>query len=186
MANLRDYLKFYLLENYLFTEVSKNFQDRSFLTPEELFAIVIWKSPRAKTKVLRGIKEKHLDVCKITKKLTDFSQEKMKEKMKSLDDIWGIGLPIASAILTVCYPNNFTVVDYRTKNSFKDLKIEIQGDPAVNLNAYFEYLRICQKKKEEYNLSLRDFDRALFGKDIYEGEKGIRELANLYVNNNRR
>jgi len=181
----KDYIKFYFLEDYLFNEVNKNFK-RGYLKPEEFFAIVIWKSPRVKTRILKEIKEKHLDICEITKKLNDFTQEKMKEKMKLLDDIKWVGLPIASAILTVCYPKDFTVVDRRAKNSLKNLNIPMKGNPAENIDAYFSYLDFCKKEAKKQNLSLRDFDRALFGKDIYEGEKGLRELVNLYSKTIRR
>ncbi len=36
------------------------------------------------------------------------------DKVNLLIDIGGIAIPIASTILTVCYPKRFTVVDYRS------------------------------------------------------------------------
>ena len=34
-----------------------------------------------------------------------------------ITELSGIGIPTASAILTVCYPNYFTIIDYRAKES---------------------------------------------------------------------
>ena len=57
MGDLKKYLKYYFLEDYLFNDVNKNFQRRGYLTPEEFFAIVIWKRNASKTKILNGIKK---------------------------------------------------------------------------------------------------------------------------------
>ena len=178
------------MEDYLFNEVNQNFKKNGYLEPEEFFAIVIWKSPRTKTKVLKGINEKQVNIKQITKKLNECS---LKEKITLLrykkdvggikgSGIKGIGIPIASAILTVCYPTDFTVVDYRAKNSLENLGIKnlekkIKGNPSENVDAYFDYLTICKEEALKRDLSLRDFDRTLFGKDIYEGEKGIKQLS---------
>jgi len=35
------------------------------------------------------------------------------EALKALDEVPEIGLPVASAILTVCYPHKFTILDIR-------------------------------------------------------------------------
>jgi hypothetical protein len=43
-----NYLHYYNLEDYLFTEVTKSFRDRGYLTPEEFFSIVIWKANRSR------------------------------------------------------------------------------------------------------------------------------------------
>ena len=57
MSDLEKYLKYYFLENYLFEDVSKNFQKNGYLNSEEFFSIIIWKSNRTKTNVRRGIEK---------------------------------------------------------------------------------------------------------------------------------
>lgn len=142
MTNLKNYLKYYFLEDYLFGEVHKNFKKRGYLTPEEFFAIVIWKSNRAKTGVRNGIKKSGLTVKKITSKL-----EKLRtadERLVFLDNIPGIGIPIASAILSACYPREFTIADYRACASLKKLGTNIKGNPTSNKSVYFEYVLKCK------------------------------------------
>ena len=47
----------YNLDDYLFGEVSKRFARNQTLNPRDIFAIVVWKSNRSKTKVKAGLTE---------------------------------------------------------------------------------------------------------------------------------
>lgn len=177
MGDFEKYLNYYFLENYLFNEVSKNFQKRGYLTPEEFFAIVIWKRNASKTKILNGIKEGKRTIKEITLKISQAKELEQKLDVLLSPKISGIGIAIASAILTVCYPDNFTIADYRACAALKDFGEEIAGNPISNITAYFEYLKKCKKLSRKHNLSLRDFDRMLWAKDFYEGENGLKNLV---------
>ncbi len=137
---LKEYLKYYFLEKYLFGEVSKNFRDKGSLTPEEFFAIVIWKRNASKTRIKEGIGKYREQYGKTIKNITEdiYSAESLKQKLNILAPrkIYGIGISFASAILTVCYPNDFTIADYRAFNSliklldkkeFSDIKEKFKG-----------------------------------------------------------
>ncbi len=165
MDNLEKYLKYYFLENYLFNEVSKNFQKRGYLTPEEFFAIVIWKSNRAKTNVKRGIERSKKTIRIITSEV--FQAKTLEQKINILTSIPSIGIPMASAILTVCYPEDFTVADYRASAALKNFGEEIIGNLTAKISTYFKYLEKCKKLARKYNFLLRDFDRILWAKDFY-------------------
>jgi len=175
LANV-EALKYYFLECYLFDDVNKNFQKNGCLTSEEFFAIVIWKSNRAKTIVRKGIGKSGKTVSAITSEVS--RAKTRKDKLEALRKIRGIGIPMASAILTVCYPDDFTLVDYRARTALKDyFGAEIMGNPTVNPSAYFEYLDKCKELANENNLSLRNFDRILLGRYFYEGKNGLKHLA---------
>ncbi len=175
MDNFKKYLKYYFLEDYLFHNVSKNFQEHGYLTPEEFFAIVIWKSNRAKTNVKRGVEKSKKTIRAIT--LEVFQAKTPEQKLNILTSIPSIGIPMASAILTVCYPDDFTVADYRACTALKNFGEEIIGNPTAKISTYFEYLEKCKKLARKYNFSLRDFDRILWAKDFYEGTNGLKSLA---------
>ena len=175
MNNLGKYRKYYFLENYLFTDINKNFQKHGYLTPEEFFAIVIWKSNRAKTNVCKGIKKSKKTIREITSEI--FKIKMPEQKLEIITSIPNIGIPIGSAILTVCYPDDFTVADYRACEAIKSFSGEINGNPTIKTSAYFEYLEKCKKLAHKYNFSLRDFDRILWGKDFYEGSNGLKQIA---------
>ena len=177
MGDLEKYLKYYFLEDYLFNDVNKNFQRRGYLTPEEFFAIVIWKRNASKTKILNGIKKNERTIRKITSKISAAKTKEQRLNALLSPKIPGIGIAFASAILTVCYPDDFTVADYRACASLKDFGEEITGNPTAKISAYFEYLDKCKKLAKKYNLSLRNFDRILWAKDFYEGANGLKHLA---------
>jgi hypothetical protein len=209
MKNSEEYLKYYHLEKYLFDEVSENFSNNHCLTGEEFFAIVFWKRKPSAPGVGEGISEKIKkeggNILDITKKIYDKVTDE--EKLEYLDDIGGIGVSIASAILTVCYPLKFTIIDYHAfnslitlldKNEFSDIKEKLPTKLAdymkkylkrktenneehindITRDTYFEYLEICAKlAKRLGNFSLRDFDRILLGMDFYEGKNGLEKYA---------
>jgi len=177
MENLEKYLKYYFLEDYLFDDVHKNFQKRGHLTPEEFFAIVIWKRNASRTKILNGIKKTGRTIREITSKISTAKTREQRLNALLSPKISGIHIAFASAILTVCYPNDFTVADYRAYASLKDFGEEVSGNPTISTSAYFEYLDKCKKLAHRYNLSLRNFDRILWAKDFYEGKNGLRYLV---------
>src|ERR1700734_695552 len=106
-----EYLRYYFLEDYLFTDLHANFEKNKSLTPEEFLAIIIWKSNRQKTNVVAGIVASEQTVEKL---MTQVAESEDLKNIELLIEIGGIGIPVASAILTVCYPDTFTVVDYRS------------------------------------------------------------------------
>ncbi|MEK9132533.1 MAG: hypothetical protein AAB606_02390 [Patescibacteria group bacterium] len=177
MSDLEKYLKYYFLEDYLFNDVNKNFQRRGYLTTEEFFAIVIWKRNASKTKILNGIKKNERTIRKITSKISTAKTKEQRLSALLSPKIPGIGIAFASAILTVCYPDDFTVADYRAYASLKDFGEEIIGNPTAKVSAYFEYLEKCKKLAHKHNLSLRNFDRILWAKDFYEGANGLKQLV---------
>lgn len=156
--------KFAYLENYIFSEVRNNFHSRCYLIPEEFFCIVIWKSNRAKGKIKNLLlRSGSLEavIKNITKQIHD--EKDNKKKLKNLIEKWKFRLPMASSILTVLYPKDFSIYDYRVieqigMNDFKDRKNQIER--------YFsEFL----PKVQECGLgeSLRDKDKYLWGKSFY-------------------
>ncbi|MFA6189915.1 MAG: hypothetical protein WC711_00145 [Candidatus Staskawiczbacteria bacterium] len=155
-----DYKKYYFLDNYL-EEVRSNFE-RGYLTPEEFFCIVIWKANRAKTKIKKRLLEGG-DIKKAVKELTSdiYNADGLESKLQVLKDR-GFLLPMATAILTVLYPKDFTIYDVRVRNYF-GLK-EIYSAK----NYFSDFLPKVKDFAKQHNLSLRDADRYLWGKSFYK------------------
>lgn len=171
MQSIRKYLKYYWLESYLFGEVRRNFQKQHYLTPEEFFAIVIWKSNRSKTNVRRGIVASNQTVQKITEGI--YTAKTRSEKVKWLTKIKFIGIPLASAILTVCYPHQFTVLDYRVWGVLQRAK-KVSGRQPTTIEKYLEYADACKKYAKQSRVSLRDLDRIMWGQSFH---KDLRKLV---------
>jgi adenine-specific DNA glycosylase len=114
------------------------------LSAFDFFATIIWKSDRSKTKVKKGLEKagKTVEVL-----MHEVSQaEELQSRVDVLTQIDGIGIAIASAILTVGYPETFTVLDYRVWGILK--KHKIVGLPKSyphNSRTYVRYCEACQK-----------------------------------------
>jgi hypothetical protein len=113
-VNYRDY---YDLETYLFSDVTSRFERNRRLDAFDFFCIVIWKANRAKSKVASRLLKKNggndleKAVADLTRKLA--AAEDRKTRLQILISDWEFRLPMASAILTVLYPREFTVYDIR-------------------------------------------------------------------------
>lgn len=68
----------------------------------------------------------------------------------------GVDVPVASAILTVTFPERYTVIDFRALEALDNKS----SDRSVNF--YLAYLDTCRRLAIENNISLRDLDRALW------------------------
>jgi hypothetical protein len=167
-----DYLKFYHLERYLLEEVGPRFRSSGTIDPVDLFMIFVWKANRAKTKVRDNLKNRangsFSDAAfEIARAL--FSAEDQKERLKILMHDWGLRLPMASAILTILYPEDFTVYDVRVCNM---LQIDCK-DFSFSDKCWQEYEKyknaVC--KNTPSKLNLRDKDRWLWGKSFWEDAK---------------
>jgi hypothetical protein len=76
---------------------------------------------------------------------------------RELQSLKGIGLPVASAILTAVFPDRFTIIDIM---AFRALGAP-EGIP-LSVPLYLRYLAFCGQQAERLGISLRDMDRALW------------------------
>lgn len=78
--------------------------------------------------------------------------------LRELQSLKGVGLPVASAILTAIFPGRFTVIDVM---ALRALGV-INPPKVMNDSFYVRYLTYCRAKAKCLGISLRDFDRALW------------------------
>jgi len=93
----------------------------------------------------------------------------IRDKVEALTSLSGIGVPVASAILLFIDEDRFTVIDKRAWNMLQETKYlsqELSEDP--NVDEYLLYLGACWAIANEYDVSLRTLDRALWVLDIKE------------------
>ena len=168
-----DYRKYYDLESYVFPAVRDNFFREGFLSANDFFCIVIWKSNRAKSKIAKkllscGFQDLYEAVRELTGGL--HRQATGKERLRYLMGEWKFYLPMATAILSVLYPDEFTVYDVRVcdaLNNFHDL-----GNISINKfdniwTGYQDFLAEVKYNTPE-GFSLKDKDRWLWGKSFWE------------------
>ena len=166
-----NFLQYYDLEGYLFEVVSVRYAQDKTLTAFDFFCIVIWKANRAKSKVAerllaQGNGQANLGAA-VGSLLAAISAAKDKRARLSLViEGWGFRLPMASAILTVLYPEDFTVYDIRVCDVLGDFKdAQYKTNFATLWKRYSAYVIAVERAVPEYP-SLRDKDRFLWGKSF--------------------
>jgi hypothetical protein len=165
-------LRFYWLEEYLFVDVCRRFQAERQLGAFDFFSIIIWKSNRAKSKVahrLLDAQKEHGDLEAIVRKLTrDLADAS--DRLACIMKTWGFQLPLASAILTVLWPDEFSVFDVRACEALRSLGKEDFSKLASRTHSptlaadYRRFVDSVRSIDAEGCTSLRDKDRYLWGK----------------------
>lgn len=93
------------------------------------------------------------------------------EALEALERIPGVGLAVATVILTVCYPDDFTIIDWRVLEA---LDLFPDGLPEEKRREYNsidwtaktyleEYLPKVRERQKLWGCTLRETDRALWG-----------------------
>lgn len=167
---MKDYKKYYNLDKYLFEDISEKFQRNHTLTVFDFFCIVIWKANRAKSKVARRIKLKEPDLEKAIHEITQnlFNAESDEERLRILIVDWKLRLPMSSAILSVLYPERYTVYDYRVceqLGEFNNLGDKVKFESIWT--GYCQYINDVRQLVPSEDF-LRDKDKCIWGKSFYD------------------
>lgn len=187
---MEDFSKYYDLNDYLFNEISKKYHKNKFIDAFDFFCIIIWKANRAKTNIFRKITEiaQINDLNKICKDITLnlYNIKNKEEKLKYLLQDWQFGIPMASAILSVLFPHDFTIYDVRVCQILKNHE-KLANKTNLNriINGYFQYVEDVIREVPERH-SLREKDIYLWGKSFFlELTQDIKDgFARLEKNNN--
>ncbi len=170
-GQMRDGHEYYFTESYLFDTVSERFSKDGSLGAFDFMTIVIWKANRAKSVTAKRLMSRAVgdetldDVCRrLTKSISMASDNE--GRFRVLWD-WNFRLPMASAVLSVLFPEDFTVYDYR---ACEQLALMGAGDHAgLDEKRPFEarwvgYAKFIDAvRASSPGSSLRDADRALMG-----------------------
>ena|SRR2546425_10517940 len=115
MAAEKNYLDYYDDETYLL-RVGERFRQTGKIEPADFYMILVWKANRAKNYHRDRLKDIaggsfETAVSTIASELFSATEEKL--RLEILLGKWKFALPTASAILTILYPKDFTIYDYR-------------------------------------------------------------------------
>lgn len=119
---------------------------------ENLKIIVRWKSARP----IRWIEGNNAKTIVDALGFAASKNANVKAAIEKLDDLYGVGIPMASAILTMMHPKVYTIIDVRA--------LEALGvvDWPNTSDFYEAYLRKCRELAKQHGKSLRTLDRALW------------------------
>lgn len=160
--NSSEELALYDLERFLLEDVSARYQADLPISAFDFFSIVIWKANRAKSKIALRLQKKtgeNLETA-VGQLVTDLRRAHTSEdRLRVLFVEWGFWLPMASAILTVFYPEEFTIYDVRVCEYLT--AFERLGNRSKFETVWPEYCRFVEAVKVAVPevQALRDKDR---------------------------
>lgn len=161
----------------LFGSISTAIQSRYYLSVRELRQISQWKLQSSRND--HNIDDNTSD--EISQQLdTALEASTDIEAINALIELNGIGVPMASTVLTVAKPSHYAIIDYRAFRALAGVKPEIVDSREYSEYAEFlEHFRIYLKSPESYgyymdhvreiagaeDLSARQVDMALWAFD---------------------
>ena len=99
---------------YLFTKVHRAVVKRGYMKPKEFFLTIWWKMEMAGDIIRKNNPNLRGKIITSTKDiLDDNSTPTLRDKVRRLLEIRGVGVSLASAILAVCFPERYAELDPR-------------------------------------------------------------------------
>lgn len=166
-----DYCQFADDERYLFGVVSQRFATQGWLDAFDVMSIARWKAERARLHVARrlvsrGAKTVDAGARALTSALSSASTDH--ERFRVVIGAWGFGMPMGSAILTVCFPTVFSVYDIRVCSQLGEFeKLGDVGDVDAAWTGYQSFLRAVRNASPA-GLTLRECDLWLWGRSRHK------------------
>ena len=151
-------------------EQLKKIRPGFYLTLEELEEIFKWKL-RTQFGRQKAIREKNTEsnIKIITGAAFAISHPDKKIeitlKLKALSLIYGVEIPVASAILTLCFPKEYSVIDFR---NWRQIFREEDKKSSYTATEYIKYLEIIKEISEKFNFTTQEIDLAIWQKDVNE------------------
>jgi len=141
-----------------------------YLTATELEQILTWKLRTQfgrQTKIRQNNTEENIKLITKTTFLLTHKDQNIETalKLKSLTLLYGVEIPVASSILTLCYPEKYSVIDFRNWRQIFNPKTK---KTYYTTNEYNEYLKRIKYLADKFNFTTQQIDMAIWQKDINE------------------
>lgn len=147
-----------------------------FLTLSEFDMILKWKL-RSQYKRQITLRERNTDknIKIITRAVFEIEHENdeiaTELKIKMLCSLSGVEVPVASAILTICNPKLYSVIDFR---NWRQVYPGITSKNNYSVKEYVSYLKIIRELADNYELTPQEIDMAIWQLDIEQQNVGAK------------
>jgi thermostable 8-oxoguanine DNA glycosylase len=155
-------------EDFIFNKLGKKIKDQGFLTKEDFFQVVRWKSARAIRKAEENSEEA---IEKITKFTFDINNEEV--KIRVISSLNGVSIPMASSILTIAFPEKYGVIDIRAWHTLYNFGLIDYCKDTYTVKDWLLYLKIIRKMGKDFGFTPREIDKALFMYDKLNREGNL-------------
>jgi hypothetical protein len=170
-------------EGRVFPRLAKKTKERQGLSAEDVLLILKWKLGRIKNDNSKTVAVSKMNEINQAINAAYGGDRKGKiAALTALEKIPGIRLATATAILTVCYPDEFTIIDQRVLEILGIFPSRLVKDEQKNKYStnnwtpedyVDEYLPRVKKHSKSWGCTLRNADRALWGLSV---NKRIKEV----------
>jgi hypothetical protein len=162
-------LDHYDMEGRVFPKIAIRVSAGQELTKHDVLQIMAWKLGHIKESNSDTVSDENLVVINRAIKCVPKAGCSV-DALETLENIHGIGLATATAILAVCYPEDFTIIDWRVSEMINFPTFLYQGGarkrncPLFTASEYIaDYLPMVKKQREVWGRTLHDTSRALCG-----------------------
>lgn len=124
---------------------------------DDLVWIIRWKSARVIRKFERNDPE---EVDKVIAEVVDSSSTE--QKLDLLTNIIGVRVKVGSAFLLFMNPEQYTVIDSRAGGFLSQEGYIPPLSDSPSIEEYINYLDVCRGLADDYNVDLRNLDRAIW------------------------
>lgn len=134
-------------------------RQRGYLTRSELEDVCRWKSPRALHLIKSNTAYRVRSAT--TRALATRSE---RERLAALQELRGVSVPMASAILMLLYPRRFGVIDIRVWQLLYKIGTVTKNPKGIGFRFgnWYQFLMIIRYFAKEFGTTARDVERALF------------------------
>lgn len=151
-VNRTEKLKWYAKE---FENIHEDIKNKEYLSYFDFLRIRNFKLQNLTTETDKHIKNTTEKAFKLAK------QDKIKESIQVIQkELNGVGIPIASTILAMKFPNKYAIIDRRVLESLN--KKEWLKDYLTNPDTYEKYLILIRERAKKEGKILRKYERELF------------------------
>lgn len=154
------------LEDFLINMVGPHFRETGNISAEDFLLILIWKANRSKNMTRARLEARSGEnwaatVATIAQQIYEAVDDEARLNVLIRD--WGFRLATASAVLTVLYPDRFTVYDIRVCNTLGNYH-----NLASRRNVWTDYQNFIEEVRNTAppGLSLREKDHYLWGSSL--------------------
>lgn len=134
-------------------------RNRGYLTKPELIKICRWKSARA----IRHIRRNSAASIRETSSEA-FRTRGEQKKLSLLTSLYGVSIPMASAILMLTNPSRYGVIDIRVWQLLFKMG-SVSSNPngtGFDFEQWYRFLMIIRYFARKYKVNARDVERTLF------------------------
>ena len=151
----------------------KKAREPFYLDINELDEILHWKLrcqySRQRRNIQLNTNELVINVTKSAFSISDVDEKNLvKLMMKALIILHGVQIPVASAIMTLCYPEKYCVID---KRGWRQVYGKEKEHGNYTIREYLEYWTIIKSTAQKYDVTSQELDMALWQYDIENHRK---------------